>query len=195
MGFFDNLSKKATETYKNTTDKTNRMAREMKLKSYIGENKNKIERIYTEIGRKVYEKHNEGKIGEIEEYIKPELDEIAEVTRKIENMNSEIRAINNLKLCDKCFAEIGLDSKFCPKCGAKQEEKEEPKQEPQNAVEAVIVADPVLPVEVATPAEEAVAEPVTENVVEAPVADVPEEPVPTEEAPANEEPANQEENN
>ena len=195
MGFFDNLSKKATETYKNTTDKTNKMAREMKLKSYINENKNKIERIYTEIGRKVYEKHVEGKIGEIEAHIKPELDEIAEVTRKIENMNSEIRAINNLKLCEKCFAEIGLDSKFCPKCGAKQEEKEEPKQEPQNAVEAVIAAEPVLPVEVVTPAEEAVAEPVTENVVEAPVADVPEEPVPTEEAPANEEPANQDENN
>ena len=37
MGFFDNLSKKATETYKNTTDKTSRMAREMKLKSYINE--------------------------------------------------------------------------------------------------------------------------------------------------------------
>ena len=29
MGFFDNLSKKASETYKNTTEKTNKLAREM----------------------------------------------------------------------------------------------------------------------------------------------------------------------
>ena len=144
MGFFDNLSKKATETYKNTTDKTNRMAREMKLKSYIGENKNRIERIYTEIGRKVHEKHIEGKANEIDEYIKPELDEIAEVTRKIDNMNSEIRKINNLKLCDSCFAEISLDSKFCPKCGAKQEEIVEEK----NTIEAVVTSDPVAPGEV-----------------------------------------------
>ena len=141
MGFFDNLSKKATETYKNTTDKTNRMAREMKLKSYIGENKNKIERIYTEIGRKVHEKHIEGKTDEIEAYIKPELDEIAQVTRKIENMNTEIRAINNLKLCDNCFAEINLDSKFCPKCGAKQEEKMEPK----DTIEEVVSSEKVVP--------------------------------------------------
>ena len=177
MGFFDNLSKKATETYKNTTDKTNKMAREMKLKSYIGENKNRIERIYTEIGRKVYEKHVEGKTGEIDAYIKPELDEIAEVTRKIENMNAEIRSINNLKLCNKCFAEIGLDSKFCPKCGTKQDEqKEESKEEQASTIEAVVAAKPVLPVEIVEESkpieatepvvEEAVTEEVTEEVTE-----------------------------
>lgn len=143
MGFFDDLSKKATETYKNTTDKTSKMAREMRLKSYIGENKNKIEKVYTVIGRKVYEKHVEGKIDEIDEYIKPELDEIAQIARKIENMNTEIRAINNLKLCEKCAAEIGLDAKFCPKCGAKQEQGEESIN--KNAIENVVNSSPVVP--------------------------------------------------
>lgn len=143
MGFFDNLSKKATETYKNTTDKTNKMAREMKLKSYIGENKNRIERVYTVIGRKVYEKHVEGKVGEIDEYIKPEIEEIEEIARKIENMNNEIRTINNIKLCEKCASEISLDSKFCPKCGAKQEENTE--VEDKNSIEAVVTAEPVVP--------------------------------------------------
>ena len=56
MGFFDDLSKKASETYRNTAEKTNKLTREMKLKSQINDDKNKIEKIYAEIGKKVYEK-------------------------------------------------------------------------------------------------------------------------------------------
>lgn len=145
MGFFDNLSKKATETYKNTTDKTSRMAREMKLKSYINENKNKIEKVYTEIGRKVHEMYVRGTTEEIREYIKPELDEIDAITKKIDNMNNEIRAINNIKLCDKCFAEIGLNAKFCPQCGAVQEEKVEVVD--NTSIENVVTAEPVTPMD------------------------------------------------
>ena len=169
MGFFDNLSKKATETYKNTTDKTSKMAREMKLKSYIGENKNKIQGIYTEIGRKVYEKHQEGNVSEIEEAIKPELEQIAEVTRKIENMNNEIRAINNLKLCEKCAAEIAIDARFCPSCGAPQQSEEQKQGEvinkPENKIEEVVNSAPQIPVEKEVSAEaEATEEPIEETV-------------------------------
>ena len=57
MGFFDDLSKKASQTYKNTAEKTNKLTREMKLKSLINDDKTRIERLYIEIGRKVYEKH------------------------------------------------------------------------------------------------------------------------------------------
>ena len=57
MGFFDDLTKKASETYKNTTEKTSKLTREMKLKSLINDNKNKIDGVYAEIGKKIYEKH------------------------------------------------------------------------------------------------------------------------------------------
>ena len=39
MGFFDDLSKKASETYKNTAEKTSKLTREMKLKSLINEDR------------------------------------------------------------------------------------------------------------------------------------------------------------
>lgn len=178
MGFFDNLSKKATETYKNTTDKTSRMAREMKLKSYINENKNKIEKVYTEIGRKVHEMYVRGNTDEIREYIKPELEEIEAITKKIDNMNNEIRAINNIKLCDKCFAEIGLNAKFCPQCGAVQEEKVEVVD--NKAIENVVTAEPVTPTDMAkaeaeVPAQEEqiTEEPVQEEVAQEQVAEQP----------------------
>ena len=171
MGFFDNLSKKATETYKNTTDKTSRMAREMKLKSYINENKNKIEKVYTEIGRKVHEMYVRGNTDEIREHIKPELEEIEAITKKIDNMNNEIRAINNIKLCDKCFAEIGLNAKFCPQCGAVQEEKVEVVD--NKAIENVVAAEPVTPTDMA----KAEAEVTTETEVPAQEEQITEEPV------------------
>ena len=156
MGFFNDLGKKASETYKNTTEKTNKMAREMKLKSYINENKNRINEVYTEIGKKIYEKFNEGDLSNIEALIKPELDRIEEYARKIENMNSEIRAIKNIKLCKVCAAEIDLNAKFCSKCGAEQVEEEAPIENAVSTIEQVVDAEPVHPVEM--PQEEVVEE-------------------------------------
>ncbi len=50
MGFFSELGKKTTET-------TGKIAKETKLKLKMNENKGKINDIYEEIGKKVYEKH------------------------------------------------------------------------------------------------------------------------------------------
>ena len=50
MGFFSDLGKKTSET-------TSKIAKETKLKLKINENKGKIDDIYEEIGKKVYEKH------------------------------------------------------------------------------------------------------------------------------------------
>ncbi len=57
MEFFDKLTKKATETYKGAAEKTSKLAKEAKLKMKINENKSKINELYQEIGRKVYQKH------------------------------------------------------------------------------------------------------------------------------------------
>ena len=42
MSFFDKLGEKASEVYNSTAEKTNRLTREMKLKSTINDNKEKI---------------------------------------------------------------------------------------------------------------------------------------------------------
>ena len=57
MEFFDKLTKKATETYKGAAEKTSKIAKETKLKMKISENKSKIDELYKEIGKKVYQKH------------------------------------------------------------------------------------------------------------------------------------------
>ena len=122
MGFFDDLSKKASETYKNTAEKTTKLTREMKLKSLINEDKNKIEKIYAEIGKKVYEKHIREENIDIKSELIEECSKLDAYAKEIEDMNMEMLSLKNLRICKKCAAEISVNAKFCPSCGAKQEE-------------------------------------------------------------------------
>lgn len=130
MDFFDKLGKKASEAYKVTADKTGKLAKEAKLRMKIGELKSEINTIYEEIGKIVYQKH----IREDEFDISKDVDEYC---TKIDCLSDEIDSnlkqcleLKDKRQCQKCYAEIDKDAKFCPECGEKQEEiKEEPAKE------------------------------------------------------------------
>lgn len=120
MGFFDNLSKKATETYKSTTEKTNKIARELKLKSAISERKDKIKGIYAEIGKKVYEKHIREEDIDIKQELQQECGKIDRLSKEIDNSIEHILLLKDMKKCPQCFSEIMIQYNFCPNCGKKQ---------------------------------------------------------------------------
>ena len=124
MGFFDNLGKKASAAYDATAEKTGKIAKEAKLKMKINENKSDINDIYKEIGRKVYEKHVREKNIDIKTELEEECTKIDVLSAEIETCLKSILELKEKKQCEKCHAEIDLDSTFCPKCGAKQPEVE-----------------------------------------------------------------------
>ena len=93
MEFLDKLTKKASETYKGAAEKTSKFAKETKLKMKISDNKSKIDDIYEEIGRKVYQKHILG-----------------------EDINIKTDLEEECKQMDK-------EAKYCPKCGTEQPEE------------------------------------------------------------------------
>lgn len=124
MGFFDDLSKKASETYKSTAEKTNKLTKEMKLKSLINEDKGKIKELYEEIGKKVYEKHIREEEINIKDELAEECSKIDAYAKELEDMRMEILTLKNLRLCKVCATEISISAKFCPKCGAVQEEQQ-----------------------------------------------------------------------
>ena len=90
MGFFDDLTKKASETYKNTAEKTNKITREMRLKSMMNDYKNATEKVYAEIGKKVYEKHTLGEGIDIKAELEEEVTKIDVLSDEIENSLEEI---------------------------------------------------------------------------------------------------------
>ncbi len=128
MEFFDKLSKKASEAYKITADKTGKIAKETKLKLKISELKSEINTIYTEIGKKAYEKHTIKNGGEkctenVCEEIKEKCLKIDMLSDEIDNLLKQCLELKDKKQCENCYAEIEKDVKFCPHCGAKQEEE------------------------------------------------------------------------
>ena len=72
MEFFDKIGKKASEAYKVTADKTGKIAKETKLKMAINENKSKINDLYEEIGKKIYENHVREEKENLDEFLKEE---------------------------------------------------------------------------------------------------------------------------
>ena len=123
MDFFDKLGKKASEAYKVTADKTGKIAKETKLKFKMGELKSKIEDIYEEIGKKVYEKHVKKEEISTNDLLE-ECKQIDEISDEIEKIRQECLDLKDKKQCQKCFKEIDKNMKFCPECGAKQEEEQ-----------------------------------------------------------------------
>ena len=128
MEFFDKLGKKASEAYKVTADKTGKLAKEAKIRMKINEMKGQIKDIYEEIGKKVYEKHVEKEEISISNDLAEQCNKIDEMSKEIENLLQECLELKDKKQCQKCFAEIEKNMKFCPECGAKQEENEEAKE-------------------------------------------------------------------
>lgn len=135
MEFFNKLSKKATEAYKVTADKTGKMAKEAKLKLKIGELKSQINDIYKEIGKKVYEKHIREENIDIQKELEEQCTKIDVLSDEIETMLQECLTLRDKKQCTNCNCEIEKESKFCPKCGAKQA------QEPAKEVEVLEVLE------------------------------------------------------
>ena len=56
MGFFDDITKKVSETTNSVTEKTNKIAKESKLKKVLAENDSKVEKMFNELGKAVLEK-------------------------------------------------------------------------------------------------------------------------------------------
>lgn len=125
MGFFNEIGKKTSEA-------TSKITKETKLKLKINDNKNKIENIYEEIGKKVYEKHVREENISIKEELQEECSKIDALSKEIEVARKEILCLNNKRQCPKCYAEIEKEASYCSKCGQKLQNLEivEPEQLP-----------------------------------------------------------------
>lgn len=142
MDFFNKLTKKATETYKLTKDKTTQISGELKLRGKISELKSKIEEAYKEVGMIVYAEVKNGTEVSRED-VSAKCDEIKAMEEEIEKLQVEILRVKNIKKCVNCGEELELGVRFCSKCGKEQpeevEEIEVKKEEPANVENAEVI--------------------------------------------------------
>lgn len=120
MEFMDKIGKTASNTCRITVCKTNKIAQRTKLKMHINECKDKIEDIYNEIGKKVYEKHVREEKIDIKQDLEEECNKIDNLAKDIDNSIEHILILKDMKKCPQCFSEIMIQYNFCPNCGKKQ---------------------------------------------------------------------------
>lgn len=124
----DKISKTAVDTYHSAVRATGKLAREIKLKTQMSENKRKIQEIYEDIGKTIYEKYL------LEEELNPEVDLLNPCSRidtladEIDTFRMELLKLKDLKQCPECHYEIYYDFHYCPNCGYVQELSKEEKQ-------------------------------------------------------------------
>lgn len=111
MGFLDSFQ-----------EATNKIQKETKYKKTISDNKANVEKMYSEMGRKVYETRtiDEGLVA----YIGEKVEAIDKLLKENEELQVEILKLNNKKICPNCKAEVDINTMFCPQCGKEQEKVE-----------------------------------------------------------------------
>ncbi len=142
MDFFSKLGKKASKTYQVTKEKAVNLSEELKLKGKISDLKDKIEDVYKEIGKIVYDEVKDGKDVSKEE-ITAKCEIISKYKDEIEKLQSDILALKNVIKCTNCGVELDLGDPFCYKCGTKQPEVEkvEIKEETEDVVKNAEVVE------------------------------------------------------
>lgn len=99
----------------NNSQKNKDTAETIKLNGLIRDEEEKINNLYTEIGKIYYEKHNESFEPDFEQLIA----NIKESKENIEIFAKQIIEIKNAPRCPKCNSKLLKDASFCSTCGFK----------------------------------------------------------------------------
>ena len=134
MDFFDKLSKKMGEVYQGAKTKTEEVSQEFKIRTKITEKKSAIEKMYTEIGKVVYEDIKDNK-DVSRDVVVEKCNMITAYTEEIARLEAEMLKVKNIRICESCKAEIDYKMEFCPKCGSKQPSNVEVKEEAPSTAE------------------------------------------------------------
>lgn len=120
MEFFEKLGDVANKTCKYTTQQTNRLAMIAKLKWKMNDYKCKIDDLYEELGKTVYENNVRENMQDFEEIKEEQCKQIDELASKIESCRKKILKLNNKRQCENCYTEIYSAYNYCPNCGESQ---------------------------------------------------------------------------
>jgi len=119
VSIFDSIGKKIGETAQAAQKKANNTIEITKLNKAISNEEAKIEKIYNELGRKLYDFYAQGH--NIDEEFEQECEEISIYKDNIKDLKKKIMELKNIRLCPNCGSEIDEDNLYCSKCGARIE--------------------------------------------------------------------------
>ena len=158
MTFLNELKRGLATTGVQVAKKTKELTDTVQLKAKIAAAKEAENRIYTEIGKKVYESGCE------KEAFAEEFAALKDNIKKRQALEEELWRLEKSRTCPACGARLKADDLFCCRCGARVSEETEPKAEegvtkaPEHEEEKTQQAKPQDPVTEEAVIEESVTE-------------------------------------
>ncbi|MBR5227877.1 MAG: zinc ribbon domain-containing protein [Clostridia bacterium] len=135
----------AEKTYKTVADKSNQLIQNTKLKIKISDIEQEIEIMYSDFGKRIYEKF---KAGEEVDGFEKECKKITKMYKEIEELDAKSLNLRGLRKCSNCMQAIEVEAKYCPSCGEKQKKIKEEKEEKVPVSKVCVVCGTEHPVDV-----------------------------------------------
>lgn len=128
MAFFEKVGETLAAKGRDVADKAKEMAEVNRLNVQINSQKNTAEKIYTEIGRMVFENRDNWKDMDVS----GQLEQLDSIQTEIIRLQEELLQVKGVRRCGSCGAEIDRNVAFCPKCGSVVETPEEEAEDSQS---------------------------------------------------------------
>jgi hypothetical protein len=128
MTLLDNWKQKFGETARAAAKKSGDLVEITKLNINIGNEEDRIRKVYYDIGRIVYDGYNDG--DELSLKLKNHCEKIKLYEANIEEMKKKVRELKDVKECVNCRAELDELMVYCFKCGEKQPENKDEEEKP-----------------------------------------------------------------
>ena len=127
MSVLDSITKKVSDTAKAAAKISGSVVEITKLNMSINAEEEKIRKLYTEIGKQLYEDYTDGKA--VSEELLRKCVKIDEIFENIADMKDKILELRNVKACPNCGTILDIEMEYCHKCGKKQEDIPEAEEE------------------------------------------------------------------
>ena len=127
MSVLDSITKKVSDTAKAAAKISGSVVEITKLNMCINAEEEKIRKLYTEIGKQLYEDYTDGKA--VSEELLRKCVKIDEIFENIAEMKDKILELRNVKACPNCGTILDIEMEYCHKCGKKQEDIPEAEEE------------------------------------------------------------------
>jgi RNA polymerase subunit RPABC4/transcription elongation factor Spt4 len=119
MSLWDDISRKVTKGTKVVSQKSGELIEVTKIRLDMASEKDKIRKLYEDIGKAVYSSRKDGVRRESE--IEANCQLIDEIQYKIRRLNQKIVQIKGGSLCKRCGQVVGPDQRYCHSCGRELE--------------------------------------------------------------------------
>lgn len=119
MNLLNDIGKKISKTAINVTKKSESIVEITKLNLAIGNEEDKIKRMFTEIGSELYRNFLNGQShGDL---FDDKCMDIRELEENIEKLREKVMSLKGTKSCEGCNTSVDSEAKYCSNCGSNTE--------------------------------------------------------------------------